>query len=112
MIETMAPGLARAQPKSLGLLEYASSWAGAYLLRRGLHLPHELAQMMDPDFAREGLRRLKPLRRLAARLKPDPGSDVGRVCALEFSALHAQPALARRRLGGNGPQPGNPSAAR
>ena len=83
MIKTMAPGLARSQPKSLGMLEYASSWAGAYLLRRGLHLPHEMAQMMDPDFAREGLRRLKPLRRLDATLMPDPGSDVGRVCALE-----------------------------
>ena len=83
MIKTMAPGLARSQPKSLGVLEYANSWAGAYLLRRGLHLPHEMAQMMDPDFAREGLRRLKPLRRLAATLTPDPGSDVGRVCALE-----------------------------
>ena len=83
MIKTMAPGLARSQPKSLGVLEYAGSWAGAYLLRRGLHLPHEMALMMEPDFAREGLRRLKPLRRLAATLKPDPGSDVGRICALE-----------------------------
>ena len=38
---------------------------------------------MDPDLAREGLRRLQPLRRLAAALPPDPGSDIGRVCALE-----------------------------
>jgi asparagine synthase (glutamine-hydrolysing) len=38
---------------------------------------------MEPDVAREGLRRLQPLRRLAAALSPDPGSDVGRVCALE-----------------------------
>ena len=83
MIKASAPGLARSQPKSLGVLEYANSWAGAYLLRRGLHLPHELALMMEPDFAREGLRRLKPLRRLEATLTPDPGSDVARVCALE-----------------------------
>ena len=82
-ISAMAPGFARARPKALGVLEHANSWAGAYLLRRGLHLPHELAQIMDPDFAREGLRRLKPLRRLAASLAPDPGSDVARVCALE-----------------------------
>ena len=38
---------------------------------------------MDPEIAREGLRRLQPLRRLAAILSPDPGSDVGRVCVLE-----------------------------
>ena len=38
---------------------------------------------MDRDFAREGLRRLKPLRRLAATLMPDPGRDAARVCALE-----------------------------
>ena len=79
----IAPDFARAQPKALGLLEYANSWAGSYLLRRGLFLPHELGQVMEPDIAHEGLRRLRPLRRLAASLVPDPGSDVTRVCALE-----------------------------
>ena len=82
-INAMAPGFARARPKALGVLEHANSWGGAYLLRRGLRLPHELPQIMDPDFAREGLRRLKPLRVLSASLAPDPGSDVARVCALE-----------------------------
>ena len=72
-----------ARPKALGLLEYADSWAGAYLLRRGLFLPYELSEVIDRDFAREGLRRLKPIRRLAASLAPDPGSDIARVCALE-----------------------------
>jgi asparagine synthase (glutamine-hydrolysing) len=38
---------------------------------------------MERDLAREGLRRLKPLRQLATSLLPDPGSDMGRVCALE-----------------------------
>jgi len=79
----MAPNLARARPKVVGVLEYANSWAGAYLLRRGLHLPHELAQVVGPDLAREGLRRLRPLRSLSASLVPDPASDVARVCALE-----------------------------
>jgi asparagine synthase (glutamine-hydrolysing) len=74
-----------ARPKAFGLLEYADSWAGAYLLRRGLFLPHELSKVMKRDFAREGLRRLKPLRRLNASLVPDPGSDTARVCALESS---------------------------
>jgi asparagine synthase (glutamine-hydrolysing) len=83
LIGAFAPGFARARPKALGLLEYAHSWAGAYLLRRGLFLPYELAGILDPAVAREGLRRLMPLRRIAANLVPDPGSDVGRVCALE-----------------------------
>jgi asparagine synthase (glutamine-hydrolysing) len=74
-----------ARPKALGVLEFADSWAGAYLLRRALFLPHELSEVMEPDFAREGLRRLKPLRRLAASLAPDPGSDTARVCTLESS---------------------------
>lgn len=83
LIRHVAPGYARARPKVLGLLEHADSWAGAYLLQRGLFLPHELNKIMDPDLAREGLRRLKPMRRLAKSLVPDPGSAVARVCALE-----------------------------
>jgi asparagine synthase (glutamine-hydrolysing) len=83
LIRVLAPGFAREAPKALGLLEYGRSWAGTYLLRRGLFLPYELKKIMDPDVAREGLRRLQPLRRLAAALSPDPGSDVGRVCVLE-----------------------------
>src|SRR6516164_8133759 len=83
LIRTLVPGFARQTPKALGLLEYARSWAGAYLLRRGLFLPYELNEVMDPDLVREGLSRLKPLRRLAENLSPDPGSNNGRVCVLE-----------------------------
>ena len=83
LIRALAPGFARESPKALGFLEYARSWAGIYLLRRGLFLPDELKEVINPNLAREGLRRLKPLRRLAASLSPDPGSDVGRVCVLE-----------------------------
>ena len=83
LMRAFASPVVTAQPKSLGLLEYAHSWAGAYLLRRGLFLPHELGQVLERDFVREGLRRLKPLCRLAASLVPDPDSDIARVCALE-----------------------------
>jgi asparagine synthase (glutamine-hydrolysing) len=38
---------------------------------------------MDPELAREGLRRLNPLRRLSASLVPDPRFDNPRVCVLE-----------------------------
>jgi asparagine synthase (glutamine-hydrolysing) len=84
-LQSFAPGLLRERPKAAGMLEYAGSWGGGYLLRRGLFLPHELAQLMDPAEAREGLHRLGLMRRLAAALSPDPGSDVGRVCVLESS---------------------------
>jgi asparagine synthase (glutamine-hydrolysing) len=83
IIGGVAPGLSRERPKLLGVLEHSGTWAGAYLLRRGLFLPSELPNVMDPEIAREGLRRLKPQSHLAACLVPDPVSDAARVCVLE-----------------------------
>ena len=85
LAQALAPGLARARPKALGMFDYSATWSGAYLLRRGLFLPEELKGMIDPDVAREGLRRLNPLRHLSTCLVPDPGSPAARVCALESS---------------------------
>ena len=73
----------RRRPKALSLAEFGGAYPGAYLLRRGLYLPHELARHLPADIVREGLARLRPLQRLAETLKPDPGSAVGRVSALE-----------------------------
>jgi asparagine synthase (glutamine-hydrolysing) len=43
-----APVLKRfTSPKYAGLLEYGGSYAGAYLLRRGLFMPWELPEVMD-----------------------------------------------------------------
>lgn len=85
LLRAVAPALASRQPKALGMLEYASTWPGLYLLQRGLFMPHELNEIMNPDLVREGLRRLSPLDRLAATLVPDPGTDAGRVCVLELT---------------------------
>ena len=85
LFEIVIPGLAQKRPKAVGLLKYSRSWPGAYLVRRGLFLPHELPSIVGPEIAREGLRRLDPLRRLGECLTPDPGSSAGRVCALESS---------------------------
>jgi len=41
-------------PKYAGLLEYGGSYAGAYLLRRGLFMPWELPEVLDADLARTG----------------------------------------------------------
>jgi asparagine synthase (glutamine-hydrolysing) len=83
VLRSAAPAYARRRPKALGVLDLANTWPGVYLLERGLFLPHELGGILDPEQARDGLRRLDPLARLATTLTPDPGSDTGRVCALE-----------------------------
>ena len=85
IVGTLSPQMARRQPKALSMFEYAGSWAGAYLLRRGLFLPHELGSVMDRGMMAEGLARLDPLALLSATLTPDPGMDVTRLCALESS---------------------------
>ena len=83
LLGALVPPLRARAPKALGLVEYGGDYPGAYLVRRGLFLPFELRQYLEPDLVREGLRRLQPLNRLAASILPDPGSPVGRVAALE-----------------------------
>lgn len=71
------PGLARAMrrgsdpllrlftsPKYAGLAEYGGTLAGAYLLRRALFMPWELAQVLERDVAEAGLAELATLERL------------------------------------------------
>ncbi|MEK7706479.1 MAG: asparagine synthase C-terminal domain-containing protein, partial [Verrucomicrobiota bacterium] len=48
-------------PKYAGLLEYGSSYADAYLLRRGLFMPWELPELLEPDLVREGWEELNTL---------------------------------------------------
>jgi asparagine synthase (glutamine-hydrolysing) len=52
-------------PKFAGLLEYGSSYPGAYLLRRALYMPWELTEVLAPDIVREGWGRLNTLSDLA-----------------------------------------------
>lgn len=72
-------------PKFAALLELGGSYAGAYLLRRGLFLPSELARVMDPQMAGQGLAELDILPTIERCLKPDPGTPFGRVATLETS---------------------------
>jgi len=85
LMRLLLPETTRRNPKMLGLLDYSRSWAGAYMLRRAVLLPFELADVMDPTMMAEGLAELHPLRLVADTMVPDPGSDMGRVCALEAS---------------------------
>jgi asparagine synthase (glutamine-hydrolysing) len=70
--------------KYAGLLEYGGSYAGAYLLRRGLFMPWELPHLLDPDLVREGWRVLQPILQLEATVK-DIANDQLRVSALEMT---------------------------
>jgi len=53
-----------ASPKYAGLFEYGATYGDAYLLRRGLFMPWELPEIMDPDMVREGLATLALRQRL------------------------------------------------
>ncbi len=57
-------------PKYAGLFEYGTTYGGAYLLRRGLYMPWELPQVMDPDMAGAGWRGLEPRLRLENAHRP------------------------------------------
>jgi asparagine synthase (glutamine-hydrolysing) len=71
-------------PKYASLAEYGHRLSGAYLLRRGLHMPWELAGLMDPAMAKEGLEELATMNRLDASID---GLDSDR---LAVSALEMQ----------------------
>lgn len=85
VLKTVAPGLARRNPKALGLLRHAGTLEGCYLLRRALFLPEELPVLLDPAQVRDGLERLDLIRSLGHSLTPEPGSTAGCVTALESS---------------------------
>jgi hypothetical protein len=68
-----------------GMLELGGSYAGAYLLRRGLFMPWELGRMLSPDVVAEGLRRLAPLRLIGQAIEPRPRLAHAKVAALEAS---------------------------
>ncbi len=83
LLSTLAPGIARHNPKALGVLQYADSWPGAYMLCRSVLLPFELKTVVDPQVAAEGLKRLDPLERISRSMSPDPGVSITRVALLE-----------------------------
>jgi asparagine synthase (glutamine-hydrolysing) len=83
-----------ANPKAAGLVKYGGSYAGAYLLRRGLFMPWELESVIGADTARLGLRRLDPIKHIQTRLRPRPMTSFGKVAVLE-SALYMRNQLLR-----------------
>ncbi|MFL6245722.1 MAG: asparagine synthase (glutamine-hydrolyzing) [Thermoanaerobaculia bacterium] len=87
-------GKVRRHPKARLIAEYGGTYAGAYLLQRGLFLPDELPAILGDDLAREGLERLQPLANIERTLAPDPGTPFGRVATME-AALYMRNQLLR-----------------
>ncbi len=71
-------------PKYAGVFEYGNDIGQIYLLRRGLFMPWELPDLMDPELARAGWRDLHAVERL---YKTTSGikSDFLKVSALELT---------------------------
>jgi asparagine synthase (glutamine-hydrolysing) len=103
-----APLFPRLHPKAAGLLRYGGTYPGAWLLRRGIFLPSELPRIIGGELAREGLRRLRPMRHLldglSAGLKTRPTTAEGLFAAGLSSAAH--------RPGERSPAPTSPSGSR
>lgn len=70
-------------PKAPGVLDYASTPAGAYFLRRGLFLPWELSELLGQERAMEGLRRFDALKQARALLEPPLDGPYARTALLE-----------------------------
>jgi len=74
------PGL---NPKAPGMLEYAGSYAGAYLLKRGLFMPWELDQLMDSELLTSGLQTLQPVKHINAQIDVRHTNSYVRIASLE-----------------------------
>jgi asparagine synthase (glutamine-hydrolysing) len=72
--------------KAAGMVEYAGSLAGGYLLKRGLFMPWELPRIIGRGMAAEGLRRLNPIAGLEDSGYRRPAQPDARVSVLEQSA--------------------------
>jgi asparagine synthase (glutamine-hydrolysing) len=72
-------------PKAWGLIKYGGTYAGAYLLKRGLFMPWELSDVLDQDVIIAGLETLKPMLMIEKEISPDPGAAFQRVASMESS---------------------------
>jgi len=72
-------------PKAQLFATMGGTYAGAYLLKRGLFLPHELPSVLGEDIAREGLEQLSMMQLVEKAMAPDPGTPYARVATLEAS---------------------------
>jgi asparagine synthase (glutamine-hydrolysing) len=71
-------------PKYAGMFEFGGTYSGAYLLRRGMFMPWELPELLDPDMVRVGWQELQTLLRLDETLDGIQNPRL-KVSALEMS---------------------------
>lgn len=71
--------------KAAGIAELGSTYAGAYLLRRGLFMPWELSRVMSADMAKRGLAELDPLAHIDREADATGATGFARIAALESS---------------------------
>ena len=71
-------------PKYAGLLEYGGTYGGAYLLRRGMFMPWELPEILDPEIVREGWKELQTMTILDETTRGIASPHL-RISALEMS---------------------------
>jgi asparagine synthase (glutamine-hydrolysing) len=83
----IAKNAARFSPKTTFALQYCTSYEGAYLMKRGLFLPEEIASILGEEMAREGLKRLRIMDLIRQAITPDPGTAFARIAAMESSLL-------------------------
>lgn len=85
---------ARVPRKLPAVFRHANTFEGAYFARRGLFMPWELKEILEPDFARAGLREFAPLEWIGSLLDPASPTDLGKVMVFE-SALYLRNQLLR-----------------
>lgn len=81
-------------PKFWGLFKYGGSYSGAYILKRGLYMPWELPDFLDPELVRTGLNALKPLLTIEKELSPEAITSFQQVASME-SCLYMRNQLLR-----------------
>lgn len=69
--------------KAPGLVRYGNSYAGLYMVKRGLFMPWELPALMGKDLALEGLQKLKPPEFIESTLGPEPLNSFATIASLE-----------------------------
>lgn len=94
VLHNVGPQRLGMHPKTAGMLEYGGSYAGSYLLRRGLFMPWELDGMLDRGVLREGLARLGAGFGVDFALDPEPQTAFAKVATLE-TALYMRNQLLR-----------------
>lgn len=83
-LASIAPAFSR-HPKAKLIGTMGGTYPGAYLLQRGLFLPHELPALLGEEMAAVGLERLSLMELVQKAMTPDPGTPFARVATLEAS---------------------------